>query len=103
MMAVWRESASEYGALAAHMGVTFENKWLGRVPRLDNTALDQPDFSSTTDLYQVVANIYQMRLVAIDIQSVIELGAAMLLPFVPVVLLIVPVSEFLAGLKSLLL
>jgi hypothetical protein len=44
-----------------------------------------------------------MRLVAIDIQSVIELGAAMLLPFVPVVLLIVPVSEFLAGLKSLLL
>ena len=103
MMAVWRQSASEYGALAAHMGVTFENKWLGRVPRLDNTALDQPDFSSTTDLYQVVANIYQMRLIAIDLQSVAELGVAMLLPFVPVVLLIVPVNEFLTDLKSLLL
>jgi hypothetical protein len=101
MMIAWRRAASEYGALAAQMGVTFEDKWLGQVRRLDNTALDQPDFSSTTDLYAVVANIYQMRLIPIDITSLEILGVVMLLPFVPVVLLIVPMSEILTDLKAL--
>jgi len=101
MMTAWRHAASEYGALAAQMGVTFEDKWLGQVRRLDNTALNQPDFSSTTDLYSVAANIYQMRLIPIDITSLEILGIVMLLPFVPVVLLIVPMSEILTDLKAL--
>jgi hypothetical protein len=65
--------------------------------------LGQPDFSSTTDLYSVVSNIYQMRLIPIDITSLEILGIVMLLPFVPVVLLIVPVNEVLTDLKALLL
>ena len=101
MMTAWRHAASEYGALAAQMGITFEDKWLGQVRRLDNTALNQPDFSSTTDLYSVAANIYQMRLIPIDITSLEILGIVMLLPFVPVVLLIVPVNEILTDLKAL--
>ena len=101
MMAAWRQAASDYGALAAQMGVTFEDKWLGQVRRLDNTALNQPDFSSTTDLYSVAANIYQMRLIPIDITSLEILAIVMLLPFVPVVLLIVPMSEILTDLKAL--
>jgi hypothetical protein len=103
MMTAWRRAASEYGALAAQMGVTFEDKWLGQVRRLNDTALGQPDFSSTTDLYSVVSNIYQMRLIPIDITSLEILGIVMLLPFVPVVLLIVPVNEVLTDLKALLL
>jgi hypothetical protein len=83
------------------MGVTFEDKWLGQVRRLDNTALNQPDFSSTTDLYSIAANIYQMRLIPIDITSLEILSIVMLLPFVPVVLLIVPMSEILTDLKAL--
>ena len=101
MMTAWRHAASEYGALAAQMGVTFEDKWLGQVRRLDNTTLNQPDFSSTTDLYSVAANIYQMRLIPIDITSLEILAIVMLLPFVPVVLLIVPISEILTDLKAL--
>ena len=99
MMTTWRRAA-EYGALAEQMGIAFEDKWLGRDRRLDHTALDQPDFSSTTDLYQVVANIYAMRLIPIDFTSVAMFGVAMLLPFVPVTLLIVPLDKVLAGLKS---
>jgi hypothetical protein len=101
MMTAWRHAASEYGALAIQMGVTFEDKWLGQVRRLDNTALNQPDFSSTTDLYSIAANIYQMRLIPIDITSLEILSIVMLLPFVPVVLLIVPMSEILTDLKAL--
>jgi len=103
MMTAWRQAVSAYGALAAQMGVTFENKWLRQVRRVDKSALDQPDFSSTTDLYSIVANVYQMRLIPIDITSFEILGIVMLLPFVPVVLLIVPVNEILTDLKALLL
>ena len=103
MMTAWRRAASEYGALAAQMGITFEDTWLGKVRRLDNSVLDRPDFSSTTDLYSVVSNIYQMRLIPIDITSLEILGVVMLLPFVPVALLIVPVNEILTDLKALLL
>ena len=103
MMTAWRQAVSAYGALAAEMGVTFEDKWLRQVRRMDKTALDQPDFSSITDLYSIVANVYQMRLVPIDITSFEILGIVMLLPFVPVVLLIVPVNEILTDLKALLL
>jgi hypothetical protein len=103
MMTTWRRAAFEYGALAEQMGVAFEDKWLGRDRRVDHTALEQPDFSSTTDLYQVVANIYAMRLVPIDFTSVVMFAVAMLLPYVPVALLIVPLDEIVAGLKALLL
>jgi hypothetical protein len=103
MMTTWRRATFEYGALAEQMGVAFEDKWLGREGRVDHTALEQPDFSSTTDLYQVVANIYAMRLIPIDFRSVAMYGVAMLLPFLPVAFLIVPLDEVLAGLKSLLL
>ena len=50
------------------------------------------------NLYEVVANIY-----AIDFTSVAMFGVALLLPFVPVTLLILPLDKVLAGLKSLLL
>jgi hypothetical protein len=103
LMATWRRAAFHYGALAEQMGVAFEDKWLGPDKRVDQTSLEQPDFSSTTDLYQVVGNIYAMRLIPIDYTSVAMFVVAMLLPFVPVVLLIVPIDQVLSELKSLLL
>ena len=81
------------------MGIAFEDKWLGRDRRLDHTALNQPDFSSTTICTKVVANIYAMWLIPIDFTNVAMFGVAMLLPFVPVALLILPLDKVLAGLK----
>jgi hypothetical protein len=103
MMRTWRRAAFEYGILAERMGIAFEDKWLRYDRRVDHTTLEQPDFSSTTDLYQVVANIYGMRLIPIDLKSIVMFAVAMLLPFLPVTLLIVPLDEFLADLKALLL
>ena len=103
MMAAWRRAVLQYGALANRMGVTFEDKWLSSDRRLDESALDKTDFTATTDLYAVVANIFEMRLVPIDVKSLVLFASAMALPFVPVVLLTVPVGEILAGLKALLL
>jgi hypothetical protein len=92
----------EYGALANRVGAVFEEKWFGRNKPVDNSALEKPDFSATTDLYAIVANVYALRLVPIDPKSIAMLAIALLLPFVPIVFLALPVNQILAGLKSLL-
>ncbi|WP_157385633.1 hypothetical protein [Mesorhizobium sp. STM 4661] len=92
----------EYGALANRVGAAFEEKWIGRDRLVDNSALERPDFSATTDLYAIVANVYSLRLVPIDMKSVAALGVALLLPFVPVVFLALPAEQILAELKGLL-
>jgi hypothetical protein len=102
LMNAWRHGALEYGALANRVGTTFEDKWLGRDGQADKAALDKPDFSATTDLYSIVANVYALRLIPIDGKSVILFGIAMLLPFIPVVFLTLPAEQILAGLKKLL-
>ncbi len=104
LMQAWRRAAFDYGALAERMGIAFEDKWLRPSQHVDlDRVLEQQDFSATTDLYAVVANIYEMRLIAIDVKSLVMLLGAMLLPFVPVVLLAVPMNDILSGLKALLL
>jgi hypothetical protein len=102
LITAWRRGALEYGALADRVGTAFEDKWLGHDQQTEKAALDKPDFSATTDLYSIVANVYAMRLVPIDIKSVILLGIAILLPFVPVVFLALPLEQIAAGLKKLL-
>ena len=98
----WVRGALEYGALADQVGATFEGKWLGKAKGVDPAALDEPDFSATTDLYQVVSNVYAIRPVPVDLKDLIPLVVAMLIPFVPVVLLAVPTDVIWSGLKSLL-
>ncbi|RNJ45832.1 MULTISPECIES: hypothetical protein [Mesorhizobium] len=92
----------EYGALANRVGAAFEEKWVGRAKPVDRSALEKSDFSATTDLYAIVANVYALRLVPIDLKSIAVLGVALLFPFVPIVFLALPVEQILAGLKSLL-
>lgn len=98
----WRNATFEYGALAYRVGSAFEDKWLDADESTGPKALDKPDFSATTDLYSITANIYALRLIPIDLQSLIILGGAMLLPFVPVFLLAVPMDVIWSSVKGLL-
>ena len=99
----WRRGVFLYGSLAGQLGNQFEKRWSVREGKIDESVLDTPDFSSATDLYQVVSNVYAMRLVAIDIKSVILLAASVLLPFAVVLLLSIPPDEVLTGVARLLL
>jgi hypothetical protein len=98
-----RRGIFAYGALALGEGQQFERKWLNRVDSIDESALEVPDFSATTDLYQVVANVYDMSTVPLDLKDLIPLVIATLLPFVPVALMAVPLDVILQGLANLLL
>lgn len=98
----WRRGLFEYGALAIELGQRFERRWFPRLGRIDDEALEAPDFSATTDLYAVVANVYQMRLVPMELRSLLPLVAATLLPFVPVLFMAVSFDTVLTNLAKLL-
>ena len=97
----WR-GTFEYGALAHAQGQQFEQKWLKHAQGIDADMLSAPDFSATTDLYQVVANVYDMRAIPIDLRNLIVLILATLLPFLPVVFMAMPLDVILTKLLGLL-
>jgi len=101
LMREWRKGCLDYGALAESVGHAFEHKWLG-AGKADKDSLERPDFSAATDLYQIVSNVYGIRFVAVDRKDLIILTVAMLVPYVPVLLLAVPISVILAQARSLL-
>lgn len=102
LIRVWRRGTFEYGALANRLGQRFERKWLRGDVEIGEEALEASDFSATADLYSVVSNVYAIRFFAIGLKDLFILGIALLLPFVPVVLLTVPIEAIWAQMRSLL-
>lgn len=92
-----------YGALAGAVGRHMERKWLEPGSSVDASALDVQHFSATTDLYQLVSNVYQIKSVPLDLQDLIAVIVAVLLPFVPVLLYEIPLNVILPDLVKLLL
>jgi hypothetical protein len=98
----WQRASLAYGALASRVGEAFEKEWLEHTASVDQAALEKPDFSAAADLSAVVANVYAIRFVPVDLKDLIVLAVALLLPFVPVLLLAIPTGAILQTLKSLL-
>jgi hypothetical protein len=112
LLAHWHRGVLAYGSLATRVGREFERRWLEREESgLDERArdarrrdpLESSAFSATTDLYQVVSNVYAMHVVPIDVPSVALLIAATLLPLLPVLLLVAPVDDIARRLAGLLI
>jgi hypothetical protein len=97
-----RRGIFTYGLLAGNVGQAFEQKWLTRVADVDDTALGVGDFSATTDLYQVVANVYEMKLVPVSLMSLGVLVGAALAPFLLLSLTVIPINDILTGVAKLL-
>jgi len=103
LRATKRRGIFEYGALARAMGQQFEQKWIGRVKPVDESALSEPDFSAMTDLYQTAGNVYEMKNIPFGLRSLVEIVCATLLPFALVALMAVPLDLFLERIVKLLL
>lgn len=102
LMKTWRHGALKYGALANQVGTAFENKWLGIGANAVIDRREEPDFSPTSNLYSIVANVYALRLIPTEFRSVSILCGAALLPFLPVVLMTSSSEQILAGLRALI-
>lgn len=91
----WHQGVFDYGAAADHIGRQFERRWFSDQP-IDASALTAPDFSAMVDLYQTVSNVYGMKVVPLDVRSMLVLGGATLLPFAPLALLSLPLDVILS-------
>lgn len=96
-----RDGILRYGAIARGLGQQFERKWLNGKP-ITESALQVPDFSEVTDLYQVAGNVYQMKLFPIEARSVALLIAMTALPLLLVLLLSLPADVILQTFANLL-
>jgi hypothetical protein len=85
LLASMQQGMLAYGAMARDLGLQLEQRWLGKPMRDDS--LDANDFSATTDLYSIVGNVYAMKIVPLGLRNLAAIVIAMLLPFLPVMLL----------------
>jgi hypothetical protein len=92
LLAAWRIGVYRYSNLAARAGQAFETRWFADDQKIDAEVLERPDFSATTDLYAVVANVYAMRPAIYDIQGLLAVVIAAVLPFGPIWLSAIPFS-----------
>jgi hypothetical protein len=102
LLSTWRSAVLYYGALAERVGHRFEDSWPNTKDFAENPLQTQA-FSATTDLYQVVANVYAMKLMPLDALSVAFLAGVALLPFLPVLLISQPLDEMLKTLLGFLI
>jgi|KBSMisStaDraftv2_1062788.scaffolds.fasta_scaffold97040_3 hypothetical protein len=103
LLAHRRRGSLEYGAVATRVGREFEREWVERSQSFGANPLQTQAFSATTDLYQVVAKVYEMRLVPIDMRGILSLVAAAVLPLFPVLLLVLPFDVLFNKLMGLLI
>lgn len=96
------EGIFTYGTLADRVGYQFEKKWLDNYEQYGSDALQSPDFSATTDLYSVVANVHNMKVLPFEFRAVVSLIIATLLPFLPVLVMMMPVKQIVQELARLL-
>lgn len=92
LLVAWRMGVYRYGDLAARAGEVFEARWFAEGAEVDADLLERPDFSATTDLYAIVANVYAMRTAIYDIPGLLSIVIATMLPFVPIWLSAIPFS-----------
>ena len=93
----------EYGELAARVGRRFEARWLRERRFVTSDALSAPDFSATIDLYSVVSAVYTVRIVPVKARSLFKLVASTVIPFLPVLLTLVPAQDLVHFAAKLLL
>jgi hypothetical protein len=103
LSSAWHRGTFEYGSLAGHVGRTFAARWLASQKDSKPDPLTVQDFSALNDLYMVVGNVYAMRLSLLDLNTILMLAFATALPFVPVLVMSVPVDQIISRVAALLL
>ena len=99
----WQDGVLLYGDIARRVGGVFERKWFDARTSVDPATLEKPDFSATTDLYSIAANVYGMSFVIFDYRTAAAIAVATLLPFLPLWLSAVPIDEVLQKIAGLVL
>jgi len=98
-----REGARAYGLLAMRYADEFRDKWLGgqRPPR--EPLIGNADIQSLADLAAAHDVVREMRLLPFSLQTIVRLGMVVAVPYLPLVLAMVPLEELVGRFVSKLL
>ena len=100
---VKRTGLREYGTLAEAYVRDFDRKWLrGARPR-DEVLIGSADIQSLADLANSFEVVRSMRLVLITRDAILQLGVALFLPMLPLLLTMMPLKELLTRLAGIVL
>lgn len=98
-----RDGMRRYGLLSMALSRDFERKWFGKQLPADEPLLGSPDVSSLADLAAAGEVVREMRLVPFGLRTLLLLLVAAVLPFLPLVLTVIPFTELLRETVSMLL
>jgi hypothetical protein len=85
----------QYGSLATRLGQAFQRRWLAPGRDIGTQALEAEDFSATIDLYSIVANVRGINPYMLDVGALTMLTGSTLLPYVPLLLAVMPLEQVL--------
>lgn len=94
LMEARRDGLRKYGALATTYVREFERKWLqGGATPTEEPLIGSADIQSLADMAGSSDIVREMRPVAFDLRTLIQLVAATAVPFLPLVLTVIPFAE----------
>jgi hypothetical protein len=102
LMRMRRRGMLRYGAFARAVGEQFEEKWLDRADSVDADVLTVPDFSTTGDLFGVVSNINDIRVIPAGLVDIYALIGVALAPAIPLIIASIPFDTVLEDSMKLL-
>lgn len=95
IMAAKRSGLREYGNLAAELCRQFDHKWVRSSDRPGQAMLGAPDMSALADFQSAVSVIREMRALPFGRDTLTQLTLATVLPFVPLLLTMIPLEQLL--------
>jgi len=97
-----RDGLREYGTLAERYVRGFDTKWLRNGVFDDEALIGSSDIQSLADLNNSFEVVRAIRIIPVTREAVIYLSAAVLLPFLPLLLTMMPLEELLKTLFGIL-
>lgn len=102
LMSMRRRGILRYGAFARAVGEQFEKKWLDQTNSLNEDVLNVPDFSTTTDLYGVVGNIDEIRIIPVGLVNLYAVIIVTLIPAIPLLIASIPLGTLMRAAMKML-
>jgi hypothetical protein len=97
------EALLAYEGLAERYLLTFDRKWVEPPPRAPEPhELAEADFSGATDLISLVKGVREMKVFPATKEGLLPLVIAIVLPFLPVIVVAMPVQDLLGNALKLL-
>ena len=98
-----RTGSREYGTLAESYVRAFDTKWLRGGNRDGEALVGSADIQSLADMANSFDVVRNMRMVLVSRDAILQLGVAMFLPMLPLLLTMMPLKELLRRLAGIVL